>query len=67
MTTIDLIERQIGQNDCYIRELQEMIRKNESRIRVADKENQQFESAIHRIKQENSELKRNKRILEGDL
>lgn len=67
MTTIDLIERQIGQNDCYIRELQEMIRKNESRIKVADKENQQFESVIHKIKQENSELKRNKRILEGDL
>lgn len=67
MTTIDLIDKQIGQNECYIRELKEMIRKNETRIKIADNENAQFESTISRIKRETSELKRNKRILEGDL
>lgn len=67
MTTIDLINKQIGQNECYIRELKEMIRKNETRIKIADNENTQFETIISHIKREISELKRNKRILEGDL
>lgn len=67
MTTIDLINKQIGQDECYIRELQEMIRKNESKIKIADNENKDFENIINKIKREISELKRNKRILEGDL
>ncbi len=67
MTTIELINKQIGQNECYIRELEGIIKRNDSRIKVADKENTEFESMISKLKRENSELTRNKRILEGDL
>lgn len=52
MTTIDLINKQIGQNEAYIREIEQLIKR--------------YEGMIGSLQEENQHLKRSKKILKGE-
>lgn len=52
MNAIDLINKQIGQNECYIREIQQLISR--------------YEGMIGTLQEENQHLKRSKKILKGE-
>lgn len=52
MTTIELINKQIGQNEAYIREIEQLIKR--------------YEGMIGSLQEENQHLKRSKKILKGE-